>query len=835
MLIISPSLGEIEINITKTVVPENVLACEDAVVWINVTATGTPSEIRKPLDVMLVIDRSASMSNTYNGQTVLYWTKQAAKSFVGDFNSSMDRIGLVSYHTTASENQQLTSNFNAVNTSIDGLAAGTFTNMGEGIRVAQLELTERGRADALKFIVLFTDGVPTARLTTGSTCTSGLSSPNTYCIITDNLCTNYARDQGTAAKAASTNTTILSLAYLEGLCSGTIGGCTNTSPNFYCGQAKTLSRNILKDVASKDEYFFEAPTPDKLGEIFDTISKIISDIAAANLIVVDYVAPDIILLDSTGNSIQFNLATLSLNESWNNSIDITTNVTGTGIPTNDPNSYIKYTLPNGTEVNQTLPVPTINVQLPLTLAKTAPEEVIQGDPFNYTIELNHIGSLDVANLTINDTLCNNVTYVSHSCAYTGPGSSSPLNTNYYPGSRTLWINTTGPLEGGDKIVCNITVYVNEDCNEDAIFNGVTAVYDRYPCILAQTVTDITQLIIKRPNFTVVKVAENDPDPAIPGTQINFTIWINNTGNVNLTKNSVEDRLEGIPYPLPEPAESISLNGVLNVSETWMYKFNITANIADICDGWINNTVEANFSYKKKFIEKNDSANVSTIYTAAFEINKTAEYDGQPNPAIPGTLVNYTIWINNTGNVNLTEVDVTDSLYDLGSIAIKSGDDQGTEVLNVSERWKYEFNFTIPLNPNQWYNNTVTANFTDPCDKAVNGSDWANVSTTVCQTADAGNDTIVCSGVAALLQGNATGYDSVEWNITAGCSGTLVYPIPGNDPPFNATYTPPLGESQCNLTFTATGPCANVTDNATVYVVETPVADIKVIEPSRYAS
>ena len=343
------------------------------------------------------------------------------------------------------------------------------------------------------------------------------------------------------------------------------------------------------------------------------------------------------------------------------------------------------------------------------------------------------------------------------------------------------------------------------------------------------------------SYTLVKIAEHKllPGYAEPGTQINYTIWINNTGKVNLTYEEVADSLEGSSYSLPSRTGDINSDNVLNASEKWRYDFNITVNetLGDICGGWINNTVITNFTTTFSglpYIKKQAWANVSTNYTANFTINKIAECS---TPAIPGTEVNYTIWINNTGNVNLTEVDVTDSLFNAYLAGNKTGDDYVLGVLNVSENWTYTFNFTIPANPEPWYNNTVTANFTDLCSNYVNKSAWANVSTTVCQTADAGNDTIACSGVAALLEGNATGFYEVEWNITAGCNETgLVWPYPeGSDPPLNATYTPSAGEDHCNLTFTVTGPCANVTDNVTVWVVDTPLADIRVVEPSRYAS
>ena len=617
MVFVTPSLGKVEINVTKTVIPKDLICCEPAKIWINVTATGEPTVSKKPVDLMIVIDRSASMDGTYGGHPVLYWVKQAAMSFVGKFDSSQDQIGVVSYDTTATLNRQLTTNFGNVNSSIEGLTTGAFTNTGEGIRLAQQELAStRARANSLKFIVLFTDGIPTARGTLGTTCTSGLDSPNQYCIISPNQCTDYARTQGDNVKAANTNTTIFTLAYLNGLCSGQTGGCTNTSPNYYCGQAKTLSRNILKYIASKNEYFYEAPTPAQLDAIFDDITEVISNIAASSLIVVDYISNDIILLDSGGKSVQFSLGSISLNESWNNSINITSSIAGTGIPTNDPSSYIRYTLPNGTVVNTTLPVPTINVQLPLTLKKTAPDEVISGENFIYTIELNHIGNLDVKNLTIKDPLDENLTYVSHSYTYTGSGSTNPLNLNYYQSNRTFVARTTGPLKGGDRIICNITVYVKEDFEGSSIVNEARAYYDRYPCIISQTETDSTTIKVKKPSFTILKTGESHPSPATPGTKINFTIWINNTGNVNLTKNSVEDLLEGVSYPLPNPSGDDTGPGFLNVSENWSYEFNITADesMGDICDGWINNSVKGNFSYKSKLkdivLVKSDWANVS---------------------------------------------------------------------------------------------------------------------------------------------------------------------------------------------------------------------------------
>lgn len=830
ILIPSTTLGVMDINVTKTVVPENLLACEDATIWINVSATGEPTTIYKPICGMLVIDTSGSMDNNPDGPggftSVLQAVQQATTGFVGKINTSKDCWGVVSYDTEGDLRRSLTASKTQLNSTINGLSAGGFTNIEDGLEEAGFETNQElsrcgidadckcgGDLPCTRVMIVFTDGVPNrAGNTGGTTCDT--------CPTTNTTCVEAAKNEATQQKNAGI--IIFTVSYLTGISEG----CSNPA-------TVTVARNLMKSIASKPEYAYEAASVSELAGIYDNISKEINEMVAADLLVVDYAAPEIILTAGEDPQ-QFSLDSLNIGEWWNISIPITSNTTGT-FATNDKTT-LNFTYSNGSVQNWTVPSPTLNVQLPVTLEKTAPEEVVIGEEFNYTIELEHIGNLDISNMTIYDKLCDNVTYVSHSCTYIGSGNPGDFVDTYYPGSKTLWVNSTGPsLKGGDRIICNITVYVNDDVEYDTISNEVKAFYDRSPCIIAQAVTDTTELKIKKPNFTIIKTAESEPSPATPGTKINFTIWINNTGNVNLTQNSVEDLLEGIEYTLPSPSGDNTGPGFLNVSENWSYEFNITVteDIGDICDGWINNSVEGNFSYmgkKEKIIVKKDWANVTTDYTADFDISKTAEYEGYPLPAIPGTKINYTIWINNTGNVNLTNIDVTDSLYPTLLAGSKTGDYPIIGVLNISENWKYAFNITLENNPDPWINNTVTANFTDPCGSYVNRSAFANISTTVCQTADAGDDAIVCAGVNASLVGNATGADSVGWSKTVDCDGTLYWPLAGQSQS-NASYKPISGD--CNLTFTAYGPCPDVSDNATVWAVANPIADIKVIEPARY--
>ena len=105
----------------------------------------------KPLDVILVTDLSGSMSGALSD------AKTAAKTFV-DQLKGQDKVGLVSFTSTATLDRHLTSDFDDVKNVIDGYSAGGGTNMGDGLTEAIDELEANGRAEALHTIIVLSDG-----------------------------------------------------------------------------------------------------------------------------------------------------------------------------------------------------------------------------------------------------------------------------------------------------------------------------------------------------------------------------------------------------------------------------------------------------------------------------------------------------------------------------------------------------------------------------------------------------------------------------------------------------------------------------------------------------
>lgn len=105
-----------------------------------------------PVDLMLVLDRSKSV----NLKTV----KEIAKRLIKHL-SDQDRIGLVSFADSAVLDMSLSPDRKAIERTIDGLLSGRETALGEALALANDELIANGRAEALKIVVLPTDGLRT--------------------------------------------------------------------------------------------------------------------------------------------------------------------------------------------------------------------------------------------------------------------------------------------------------------------------------------------------------------------------------------------------------------------------------------------------------------------------------------------------------------------------------------------------------------------------------------------------------------------------------------------------------------------------------------------------
>jgi hypothetical protein len=120
-------------------------------IWIR----GTGAALQpKPIDVMLVMDRSGSMDGARIASA-----KTAANQFIEKMRlGNGNQVGLVSFASDTTKDQTLTSDYDAVKSKVTNLHATGATQMRRGLYEAIAELSQEGRSDAIKAVILLTDG-----------------------------------------------------------------------------------------------------------------------------------------------------------------------------------------------------------------------------------------------------------------------------------------------------------------------------------------------------------------------------------------------------------------------------------------------------------------------------------------------------------------------------------------------------------------------------------------------------------------------------------------------------------------------------------------------------
>ncbi|MEZ3165133.1 vWA domain-containing protein [Halorubrum sp. RMP-47] len=179
------------------------------------TGTGEQQE----LEVALVSDTSGSMSGA--NLTAL---KSAATSFVGNL-SVPDEAAAISFSSGTSLDQELTTNYSAVQTAINNYTATGSTNVAGGIDLAQTELTSGANATpgASKVMIVLTDGF-------------------------ENI--GDARTAATAAKNAGTRI-------------------------FGIGLGSSVDTSLVTDISSSPGDAFFAPDPADLDTVYAEIAQIV--------------------------------------------------------------------------------------------------------------------------------------------------------------------------------------------------------------------------------------------------------------------------------------------------------------------------------------------------------------------------------------------------------------------------------------------------------------------------------------------------------------------------------------------------------------------------------
>ena len=317
----------------------NQISC-DGTVNVRLSLTAEPDITANPVDIVLILDRSGSMSGS-----AIANLKNGAKAFVdiiynatGGTNGQIaggTHIGIVSFADLATQNQPLITDVANLKASIDGLSAGGSTNHADAFTKAT-QLLQTSTANE-QFMIMFTDGFTTAG-----------ANPNPI---------------AAAAKAQGI------IIYAIGL-SGNGG----------------IDEQALEDWASDPSSSYVVITPDdaELEEIFKDIAENISKPGATNVVITDMVSPcfAITALSSptkgtatmlNASTVEWKIDELGVNGSEGALFEFTVRRVGDCVGEVEVNQSIAYTDTEGNIVN--FPSPTLIVECDIPVTEPCPKPV----------------------------------------------------------------------------------------------------------------------------------------------------------------------------------------------------------------------------------------------------------------------------------------------------------------------------------------------------------------------------------------------------------------------------------------------------------------------------
>ena len=387
--------------------------------------------------------------------------------------------------------------------------------------------------------------------------------------------------------------------------------------------------------------------------------------------------------------------------------------------------------------------------------------------FAVTVTATDAGLVDVTDA--------DATYVgmSGTAAAASVGQDGKVTLNFTEaGSVTLYFSQTATFETSNTVTVSNTVAVKDGDGDDTNDNPTSEV------VVTKTVAQPSLAVtktstIKRGDTTVTGNAK-------PGDVVTYTITVTNNGNVELSDVTVKDTFTGAVAP----------------DNTWTTtngKFERTWTIASLAVGASNSTATytytvqsadagktiTNTAVAESGTTKGEGTTRVTVYNpdmtvtkAVTKVNNTGVAADKPVAVQKGNVLTYTITVKNTGDQNLTNVVVTDSMWKNGKVTGAVIGNSAQEVTVSSG------NYTIgTLN----VGNTVTITYTYPVTDAdvTAGKVTNNVSVTSDEILDGESGrttTKVVGNYTIKASSGANGTISPEGSVTVTAGADKTFTI-----------------------------------------------------------
>lgn len=344
---------------------------------VTLTITGIPPI--KPVDVILVLDRSNSMNESAGQYSRLYYAKQAAINFAGLVLSGPNaipgsRVAVVSFNgpgttnvagaqSNATQNSGYSTNVTSITNAINALSASAGTNTQAGFIQAGMTLAG-ANVDSNKVVIMFTDGMPTA---SNGTLPSGPNEPTVH-----NAHTIAAY---TAGQALHNSARVFTIGLLQNM--------------------PTAVHTLAVDTLTKAQNagFYEAPSAQDLQTIFASISQQLN-YSALNAVVTDVVGNNFNLIESSlpagavynpmNRTITWSPGTIITNSQLKYTVQAKPEFEG-GLAYTNESATLNYTNVNGVaNQTKTFPKPQVNVPTRLSVSLTD-ATILLGDSIQLAI------------------------------------------------------------------------------------------------------------------------------------------------------------------------------------------------------------------------------------------------------------------------------------------------------------------------------------------------------------------------------------------------------------------------------------------------------------------
>ena len=272
---------------------------------------------------------------------------------------------------------------------------------------------------------------------------------------------------------------------------------------------------------------------------------------------------------------------------------------------------------------------------PIKVTKTAdvPTYAAVGDPIVFTITAKNTGAATLTDVTVSD-----------------PGATITSCSPALP---------VALLIVGDIVTCTATHAVTQgDLDTGLLTNTASASGKNISNVMVSSSGSVDVAATQTPSMIVSKVASTPTFSAV-GTVVSFAIEVTNSGNVTLSNVVVTDATATLGTCTPAiPVVTLAPGATVSCTATR------TVTLADLDAGIINNTAGATASSPSGgSLSQTGSASATAVDAPALTFTKTPITGTY---LTVGTPVEFSLLLQNSGNITLANVTITDTNATLGT-------------------------------------------------------------------------------------------------------------------------------------------------------------------------